>query len=189
MLRTLKSLLFLKTELLAGLVVSLALIFEAAAFTVIAGVDPRMGIFASFTISVVIAFTGERAAMISAVAGAVAVVVAPLVRTYGVECLFATVVLGRRHPGKSGVAGGSQAAALHPVAGDNRLRQRPAQLDLLGAHARAAQRPLDGVPAGSPRGAHRDHDLSQGRRSHRGRQGRAARFPAVLPPARRAAGS
>lgn len=91
--RTLKSPRLLKTEVLAGLVVSLALIPEVIAFTVIAGVDPRVGIFASFTMSVVIAFTGGRPAMISAAAGAVALVVAPLVRTYGVEYLFATVIL------------------------------------------------------------------------------------------------
>ena len=91
--RTLKSPRLLKTELLAGLVVSLALIPEVIAFTVIAGVDPRVGIFASFTMSVVIAFAGGRPAMISAAAGAVALVVAPLVRTYGVEYLFATVIL------------------------------------------------------------------------------------------------
>ncbi|MEU5839212.1 SulP family inorganic anion transporter [Streptomyces diacarni] len=93
MLRTLKSPRLLKTELLAGLVVSLALIPEVIAFTVIAGVDPRVGIFASFTMSVVIAITGGRPAMISAAAGAVALVVAPLVRTHGVEYLFAAVVL------------------------------------------------------------------------------------------------
>ena len=92
-LRTLKSPRLLKTELLAGLVVSLALIPEVIAFTVIAGVDPRVGIFASFTMSVVIAITGGRPAMISAAAGAVALVVAPLVRTHGVEYLFAAVVL------------------------------------------------------------------------------------------------
>ncbi|MGO2806353.1 SulP family inorganic anion transporter [Glutamicibacter arilaitensis] len=92
-LRTLKTPRLLKTELLAGLVVSLALIPEVIAFTVIAGVDPRVGIFASFTMSVVIAITGGRPAMISAAAGAVALVVAPLVRTHGVEYLFAAVVL------------------------------------------------------------------------------------------------
>lgn len=92
-LRTLKTPRLLKTGLLAGLVVSLALIPEVIAFTVIAGVDPRVGIFASFTMSVVIAITGGRPAMISAAAGAVALVVAPLVRTHGVEYLFAAVVL------------------------------------------------------------------------------------------------
>jgi len=92
-LRTLKSPRLLKTELLAALVVSLALIPEVIAFTVIAGVDPKVGIFASFTMSVVIAITGGRPAMISAAAGAVALVVAPLVKTYGVDYLFAAVIL------------------------------------------------------------------------------------------------
>lgn len=91
--RTLKSPRLLTTELLAGLVVSLALIPEVIAFSVIAGVDPRVGIFASFTMSIVIAFTGGRPAMISAAAGAVALVVAPLVRSHGVDYLFATVIL------------------------------------------------------------------------------------------------
>lgn len=92
-LRTLKSPRLLKTELLAALVVSLALIPEVIAFTVIAGVDPKVGIFASFTMSIVIAITGGRPAMISAAAGAVALVVAPLVKTYGVDYLFAAVIL------------------------------------------------------------------------------------------------
>ena len=91
--RTLKSPRLLTTELLAALVVSLALIPEVIAFTVIAGVDPKVGIFASFTLSVVIAITGGRPAMISAAAGAVALVVAPLVRSHGVDYLFATVIL------------------------------------------------------------------------------------------------
>ncbi|MGO2052949.1 SulP family inorganic anion transporter [Glutamicibacter sp. 287] len=91
--RTLKSPRLLKTELLAGLVVSLALIPEVIAFSIIAGVDPRIGIFASFTMSIVIAFTGGRPAMISAAAGAVALVVAPLVRSHGVDYLFAAVIL------------------------------------------------------------------------------------------------
>lgn len=91
--RTLKSPRLLKTELLAGLVVSLALIPEVIAFSIIAGVDPRIGIFASFTMSIVIAFTGGRPAMISAAAGAVALVVAPLVRSHGVDHLFAAVIL------------------------------------------------------------------------------------------------
>lgn len=92
-LRTLRSPRLLKTELLAGLVVSLALIPEVIAFSIIAGVDPRVGIFASFTMSIVIAFTGGRPAMISAAAGAVALVVAPLVRSHGVDYLLAAVIL------------------------------------------------------------------------------------------------
>ena len=67
----------LRTEVLAGLVVALALIPEAISFSIIAGVDPRVGLFASFTMAVTIAFTGGRPAMISAATGAIALVVAP----------------------------------------------------------------------------------------------------------------
>jgi SulP family sulfate permease len=74
--------------------VALALIPEAVSFSIIAGVDPRLGLFASFTMAVTIAFTGGRPAMISAATGAVALVVAPLVRDHGVEYLLAAVVLG-----------------------------------------------------------------------------------------------
>nr|WP_246125402.1 SulP family inorganic anion transporter [Cellulomonas xylanilytica] len=84
----------LKTEVLAGLVVALALIPEAIAFSIIAGVDPRIGLFASFTMAVAIAFLGGRPAMISAATGAVALVVAPVAREYGVDYLIATVILG-----------------------------------------------------------------------------------------------
>ncbi|MBB3661623.1 SulP family sulfate permease [Prauserella sediminis] len=84
----------LRTEALSGLVVALALIPEAVSFSIIAGVDPRVGLFASFTMAVAIAFTGGRPAMISAATGAIALVVAPLAREYGVEYLFAAVVLG-----------------------------------------------------------------------------------------------
>ncbi|TWH18428.1 SulP family sulfate permease [Prauserella rugosa] len=84
----------MKTEVLGGLVVALALIPEAIAFSIIAGVDPRIGLFASFTMAVTIAFLGGRPAMISAATGAVALVVAPVVREYGVDYLLATVILG-----------------------------------------------------------------------------------------------
>ena len=84
----------LRTEVLAGLVVALALIPEAIAFSIIAGVDPRVGLFASFTMAVTIAFLGGRPAMISAATGAVALVVAPLVRDHGVDHLVAAVLLG-----------------------------------------------------------------------------------------------
>jgi SulP family sulfate permease len=83
-----------RTEALAGLVVALALIPEAISFSIIAGVDPRVGLFASFTMAVTIAFTGGRPAMISAATGAIALVVAPLSREYGVEYLIAAVILG-----------------------------------------------------------------------------------------------
>ncbi|MCW2698778.1 MAG: sulfate transporter [Blastococcus sp.] len=83
-----------RTEVLAGLVVALALIPEAISFSILAGVDPRVGLFASFTMAVVIAFTGGRPAMISAATGAVALVVAPLVREHGLDYLLVAVILG-----------------------------------------------------------------------------------------------
>ena len=72
-------------ELLAGAVATFALIPEVIAFSFVAGVDPSVGLFASFVISLVIAFTGGRSAMISASTAAVAVLVIPLVREHGVE--------------------------------------------------------------------------------------------------------
>ena len=83
-----------RTEVLAGLVVALALIPEAISFSMMAGVDPRVGLFASFTMAVTIAFTGGRPAMISAATGAIALVVAPLVRGARVDYLVAAVILG-----------------------------------------------------------------------------------------------
>ncbi|WP_426989168.1 SulP family inorganic anion transporter [Pseudarthrobacter sp. Y6] len=90
---TLRSPRRLKTEALAGLVVALALIPEAIAFSVIAGVDPRIGLFASFTMAVTISFVGGRPAMISAATGAVALVIAPLMRSHGLDHLIAAVIL------------------------------------------------------------------------------------------------
>jgi SulP family sulfate permease len=83
-----------RTEVLAGLVVALALIPEAISFSILAGVDPRVGLFASFTMAVTIAFTGGRPAMISAATGAIALVVAPLAKEYGLGYLIAAVILG-----------------------------------------------------------------------------------------------
>lgn len=91
--QTLKSPRRMKTEILAGLVVALALIPEAIAFSIIAGVDPRLGLFASFTMAVIIAFAGGRPAMISAATGAVALVIAPLVGSHGFDYLVAAVIL------------------------------------------------------------------------------------------------
>ncbi|MFE9255674.1 SulP family inorganic anion transporter [Streptomyces sp. NPDC006879] len=82
-----------RTEVLAGLVVALALIPEAISFSIIAGVDPAIGLFASFTMAVVIAFVGGRAAMITAATGAVALVIAPLNRDHGLGYLVAAVIL------------------------------------------------------------------------------------------------
>ncbi|MFB8053906.1 SulP family inorganic anion transporter [Streptomyces rubiginosohelvolus] len=82
-----------RTEVLAGLVVALALIPEAISFSIIAGVDPAIGLFASFTMAVVISIVGGRRAMISAATGAVALVIAPLNREHGFGYLVAAVVL------------------------------------------------------------------------------------------------
>ncbi len=82
-----------RADILAGMVVALALIPEAIGFSIIAGVDPRVGLYASIAIAMVIAFTGGRPGMISAATAAVAVVVVPLVRDYGVEYLFAATIL------------------------------------------------------------------------------------------------
>jgi SulP family sulfate permease len=83
----------LRTEVLAGLVVALALIPEAISFSIIAGVDPRVGLFASVTMAVSISFLGGRPAMISAATGAVALVIAPVIRDHGFDYLIATVLL------------------------------------------------------------------------------------------------
>ncbi|SFK90906.1 SulP family inorganic anion transporter [Streptomyces pini] len=83
-----------RTEVLAGLVVALALIPEAISFSIIAGVDPAVGLFASFTMAVVISVVGGRKAMISAATGAIALVIAPLNHEYGLGHLVAAVILG-----------------------------------------------------------------------------------------------
>ena len=84
----------LTREVLAGLVVAIALIPEAIAFSLIAGVDPRVGLFSSFVMAVAIAFLGGRPAMITGATGAIALVVAPVAREYGMDYLIATVLLG-----------------------------------------------------------------------------------------------
>ncbi|MFB7715079.1 SulP family inorganic anion transporter [Streptomyces sp. NPDC056105] len=82
-----------RTEILAGLVVGLALIPEAISFSIIAGVDPAIGLFAAFTMAVTISIVGGRPAMISAATGAVALVIAPLNREHGFGYLVAAVIL------------------------------------------------------------------------------------------------
>ena len=80
-------------ELLAGAVATFALIPEVIAFSFVAGVDPSVGLFASFVISIVIAIFGGRPAMVSAAAGSVALVAAPLVAAHGLPYLFAAGLL------------------------------------------------------------------------------------------------
>lgn len=80
-------------DLLAGIVVALALIPEAIAFSIIAGVDPKVGLYASFSICVIIAFAGGRPGMISAATGAMALVMITLVKDHGLQYLLAATVL------------------------------------------------------------------------------------------------
>jgi len=82
-----------RADLLAGMVVALALIPEAIAFSIIAGVDPKVGLYASFCIAVVIAIVGGRPGMISAATGAMALVMVDLVKDHGLQYLFAATIL------------------------------------------------------------------------------------------------
>ncbi len=83
----------LRNDVLAGIVVALALIPEAIAFSIIAGVDPKVGLYASFCIAIVIAFVGGRSGMISAATGAMALVMVLLVKEHGLEYLLAATIL------------------------------------------------------------------------------------------------
>jgi SulP family sulfate permease len=83
----------IRVDVLAGAVVALALIPEAIAFSIIAGVDPKVGLYASFCISVVIAFAGGRPGMISAATGAMALLMVGLVKEHGLQYLLAATVL------------------------------------------------------------------------------------------------
>ena len=82
-----------RKDVLAGIVVALALIPEAIAFSIIAGVDPQVGLYASFIIAMVIAFVGGRPGMISAATGAMALIMTGLVRDHGLAYLFAATLL------------------------------------------------------------------------------------------------
>jgi len=83
----------IRGDVLAGIVVALALIPEAIAFSIIAGVDPKVGLYASFCIAVIIAFVGGRPGMISAATGAMALLMVTLVREHGLEYLLAATLL------------------------------------------------------------------------------------------------
>lgn len=83
----------IRGDVLAGLVVALALIPEAIAFSIIAGVDPKIGLYASFCIAVIIAFVGGRPGMISAATGAMALLMVTLVREHGLQYLLAATLL------------------------------------------------------------------------------------------------
>src|SRR5690625_7555135 len=80
-------------DILSGIVVALALIPEAIAFSIIAGVDPMVGLYASFIIAVVISFVGGRPGMISGATGAMALLMGPLIRDHGLDYLLAATIL------------------------------------------------------------------------------------------------
>ncbi|MDA1569985.1 SulP family inorganic anion transporter, partial [Bacillus cereus] len=82
-----------RADILAGIVVALAIIPEAIAFSIIAGVDPMVGLYASFCIAVIIAFVGGRPGMISAATGAMALLMVPLVKEHGLNYLLAATIL------------------------------------------------------------------------------------------------
>src|SRR5690606_34890056 len=83
----------IRGDLLAGIVVALALIPEAIAFSIIAGVDPKVGLYASFCIAVVIAFAGGRPGMMSAATGAMALLMVGLVKDHGLQYLLVATLL------------------------------------------------------------------------------------------------
>lgn len=83
----------IRKDVLAGITVALALIPEAIAFSILAGVDPMVGLYASFCIAVTISFVGGRRGMISAATGAMASLMGPVVAKYGIEYLFAATIL------------------------------------------------------------------------------------------------
>lgn len=83
----------IRGDILSGIVVALALIPEAIAFSIIAGVDPMVGLYASVCIAIIISFTGGRPGMISAATGAMALLMVPLVKEYGLNYLLAATIL------------------------------------------------------------------------------------------------
>ena len=133
----------IRADLLSGLVVALALIPEAIAFSIIAGVDPKVGLYASFSIAVIVAITGGRPGMISAATAATAVLMVTLVKEHGLQYLLAATVLAGLLQIAAGVLRLGASDALRLPLGHHRLRQRPGDPDLHGAASRADRRALN----------------------------------------------
>jgi SulP family sulfate permease len=102
-------------------------------FSIIAGVDPKVGLYASVCIAIVSAIVGGRPGLISAATGAMAVVMVSLVRDHGLQYLFAATLLTGALQIVAGWLRLGPGHALYPALGDDRLRQRPGAVDLLGA--------------------------------------------------------
>ena len=83
----------IRNDLLSGVVVALALIPEAIAFSIIAGVDPKVGLYAAFSMATVIAFAGGRPGMVSAATGAMALVMVSMVKEHGLQYMLAATLL------------------------------------------------------------------------------------------------
>ena len=101
-------------EVLAGLVVALALIPEAISFSILAGVDPRVGLFSRFVMAITTSGLGGRPAMVSAATGAVALVIAPVARDYGLDYFLATVILAGMFQLTLGVIGAAKLMRFIP---------------------------------------------------------------------------
>lgn len=101
-------------EVLAGLVVALALIPEAISFSILAGVDPRVGLFSSFVMAITTSVLGGRPAMVSAATGAVALVIAPVARDHGLDYFLATVILAGLFQLTLGVIGAAKLMRFIP---------------------------------------------------------------------------
>ena len=142
-------------DLLAGIVVALALIPEAIAFSIIAGVDPKVGLYASFCIAVLTAIFGGRPGMISAATAATALLMVTLVKEHGLQYLLAATVLTGVLQVIAGALRSRHHHALRLALGDDRLRERAGDPHLHGAVAGVQRRGRDGLCDGR-RGA-RDH--------------------------------
>ena len=129
-------------NVLSGIVVALALIPEAIGFSIIAGVDPSVGLYASVVIAIVISFAGGRPAMISAATAATAVLFGALVRDHGLRVSAGRHHPGRHHPDRRGLAARRLHHALRLALGAHRLRQCAGHPDLHGAVARTDRRDL-----------------------------------------------
>ena len=140
-----------RRDLLAGTVVALALIPEAIAFSIIAGVDPAVGLYASFVIAVTIAFVGGRPAMISAATGAMALLMVTLVRDHGLEYLFAASILCGVFQIGIGLLKLGRYIKFRLAQRHDRLRQLAGHPDLPGPDARADRRQLADLRPGRPR--------------------------------------
>ena len=151
-------------DLLAGMVVALALIPEAIAFSIIAGVDPKVGLYASFCIAVMTAIFGGRPGMISAATAATALLMVTLVKEHGLQYLLAATVLTGVLQMHRRRACASARDALCLALGDDWLRECAGHPDLHGAAAGIQRRGRDDV-CDDRRGA-RDH-LPRSRASRR----------------------